>query len=97
MNKAKKIKECMEKYPIGYPLKYQEITDNLFYWNKIDLGIYRKHYDEVQIIDGIRCIGKKKIITVQVEGYIYDGIEQQWYPAYQTWDGWKKWEKEENK
>lgn len=90
--------ELIQKYPIGKVLheKVIENEDILPYYSEKDISAYRAKYDRVEVLNSKEV---KTYLTHNfsdvVEGYIFDGTE--WYPAYDTWDGWVPYRKEDLK
>ena len=89
------FEEIQKEYPIGKPLHWaKEYTREVFYYAKKDLEIYRQEYENVIITGENTClITEPRRVISKVEGYIF--YEGNFYPAYQTWDGWQIWTEED--
>lgn len=89
------FEKIQREYPIGKPLRWvEECTMERFYYTEKDLEIYRKEFKNVTITGEYTClVTLPKVVTVEVEGYIF--YEEEFHPAYQTWDGWQIWTEED--
>lgn len=89
------LEEIQKEYPIGKPLHWaKEYTREVFYYTEKDLEIYRQEYENVTITGENTClITEPRRVISKVEGYIF--YEGNFYPAYQTWDGWQIWTEED--
>lgn len=86
------LEELQKAFPIGSALAMWTGYQEEFYYNENDLKLYKKYWDEVTILSDEKVLVKKNYY-LKTEGYLFDG--EFWWPAYRDWDGWEKFEEEE--
>ena len=87
--------EITKNYPVGKILykENEEIKFKRFYYTQKDLECFKETYKEVKILSDNVCLCTDlRSDMVRVEGWLFDGKE--WMPAYDTWDGWIPYSKE---